>query len=205
LLSAEQEHTAEDATPVSKLQRGAPRWSRVEKMGPLVRRGGAIGGDGLAGAAAAARGVPPGPRASCPRNQVTIFEPTAGARDRAAITANGEDLWGPFLEVRVDDETVWRDWDVPSSSRLWTALAIAAALLALPGVVLLLSSGGRPGPASPAGAAVWQSLHEVESGVGATALHAGEHVVDAAIAAALYFVHGGISSPCLLCCAHGGD
>ncbi|EES02481.1 gamma-glutamyltranspeptidase 3 [Sorghum bicolor] len=128
------------------------------------------------------------------------------------MAANGEEaLRGPLLGVRVDDGTVWRDWDVPprgrrSSSRPWTALAIAAALLALAGVVLLLSSGGRPGPGpgvvsrgpGPAGAAARQSPHEVESGVGAAAaddarcsevgaaaLRAGGHAVDAAVAAAL--------------------
>ena len=124
------------------------------------------------------------------------------------MAANGEEaLRGPLLGVRVDDGTVWRDWDVPprgrrSSSRPWTALAIAAALLALAGVVLLLSSGGRPGPGvvsrGAAGAAARQSPHEVESGVGAAAaddarcsevgaaaLRAGGHAVDAAVAAAL--------------------
>ncbi|KAL5653961.1 hypothetical protein ACJX0J_033280, partial [Zea mays] len=90
--------------------------------------------------------------------------------------------------------------------RPWTALAIAAALLALAGVVFLLSSssyGGRPGPgpgpgASRAAAAARRSPQEVESAVGAAAaddarcsevaaaaLRAGGHAVDAAVAAAL--------------------
>ncbi|KAK8452389.1 hypothetical protein SEVIR_5G101900v4 [Setaria viridis] len=94
------------------------------------------------------------------------------------------------------------------SSRTWTALAIAAALLALAGVLMLfLSSSGRDAGAGAAAArrpkavaagARLRSRHEVESGVGAAAaddarcsevgaaaLRAGGHAVDAAVAAAL--------------------
>ena len=93
----------------------------------------------------------------------------------------------------------WDRDDDPPRGRPWTALAIAAALLALAGVVLFLSSGSdgtarRPGPARLSRSAP----HEVESGVGAAAaddarcsevgaaaLRAGGHAVDAAVAAAL--------------------
>ena len=88
------------------------------------------------------------------------------------------------------------------SSRPWTALAIAAALLVLAGVLLLLSSGnagsGGAGAAGPKVSGARLSRHEVESGVGAAAaddarcsevgaaaLRAGGHAVDAAVAAAL--------------------
>ncbi|KAL5226967.1 hypothetical protein ABZP36_015232 [Zizania latifolia] len=88
--------------------------------------------------------------------------------------------------------------------RPWAALAIAVALLALAGVVLFLSSGGWGGAGAgrgvrrevPSGARL--SPEEVEAGVGAVAaddgrcsevgaaaLRAGGHVVDAAVAAAL--------------------
>lgn len=126
---------------------------------------------------------------------------------RAAMAANGEDFRGPLLLGARDDGAAWwgRDGADPprgrrSSSRPWTALAIAAALLALAGVVFLLSSssyGGRPG-ASRAAAAARRSPQEVESAVGAAAaddarcsevaaaaLRAGGHAVDAAVAAAL--------------------
>lgn len=128
------------------------------------------------------------------------------------MAANGEDFRGPLLLGARDDGAAWwgRDGAGPprgrrsSSSRPWTALAIAAALLALAGVVFLLSSssyGGRPGPgpgASRAAAAARRSPQEVESAVGAAAaddarcsevaaaaLRAGGHAVDAAVAAAL--------------------
>ncbi|XP_020398122.1 glutathione hydrolase 3 [Zea mays] len=129
------------------------------------------------------------------------------------MAANGEDFRGPLLLGARDDGAAWwgRDDAGPprgrrSSSRPWTALAIAAALLALAGVVFLLSSssyGGRPGPgpgpgASRAAAAARRSPQEVESAVGAAAaddarcsevaaaaLRAGGHAVDAAVAAAL--------------------
>lgn len=78
--------------------------------------------------------------------------------------------------------------------RPWTALAIAVALLALAGVLLLLNSGGEDRRVS--GARL--SPHEVESGVGAVAaddgrcsevgaaaLRAGGHAVDATVASAL--------------------
>lgn len=130
------------------------------------------------------------------------------------MAANGEDFRGPLLLGARDNGAAWwgrDDADPPrgrrsSSSRPWTALAIAAALLALAGVVFLLSSssyGGRPGPgpgpgASRAAAAARRSPQEVESAVGAAAaddarcsevaaaaLRAGGHAVDAAVAAAL--------------------
>lgn len=130
------------------------------------------------------------------------------------MAANGEDFRGPLLLGARDNGAAWwgRDGADPprgrrgSSSRPWTALAIAAALLALAGVVFLLSSssyGGRPGPgarpgASRAAAAARRSPQEVESAVGAAAaddarcsevaaaaLRAGGHAVDAAVAAAL--------------------
>lgn len=129
------------------------------------------------------------------------------------MAANGEDFRGPLLLGARDNGAAWwgRDDAGPprgrrSSSRPWTALAIAAALLALAGVVFLLSSssyGGRPGPgpgpgASRAAAAARRSPQEVESAVGAAAaddarcsevaaaaLRAGGHAVDAAVAAAL--------------------
>lgn len=128
------------------------------------------------------------------------------------MAANGEDFRGPLLLGARDDGAAWwgrDDADPPrgrrsSSSRPWTALAIAAALLALAGVVFLLSSSsyrGRPGPgpgASRAAAAARRSPQEVESAVGAAAaddarcsevaaaaLRAGGHAVDAAVAAAL--------------------
>lgn len=119
------------------------------------------------------------------------------------MAANGEDFRGPLLLGARDDGAAWwgRDDAGPprgrrSSSRPWTALAIAAALLALAGVVFLLSSssyGGRPGPGASR-----RSPQEVESAVGAAAaddarcsevaaaaLRAGGHAVDAAVAAAL--------------------
>lgn len=122
------------------------------------------------------------------------------------MAANGEDFRGPLLLGARDDEAAWwgRDDAGPprgrrsSSSRPWTALAIAAALLALAGVVFLLSSssyGARPGPGPGASR---RSPQEVESAVGAAAaddarcsevaaaaLRAGGHAVDAAVAAAL--------------------
>jgi gamma-glutamyltranspeptidase / glutathione hydrolase / leukotriene-C4 hydrolase len=128
------------------------------------------------------------------------------------MAANGEDFRGPLLLGARDNGAAWwgrDDADPPrgrrsSSSRPWTALAIAAALLALAGVVFLLSSSsyrGRPGPgpgASRAAAAARRSPQEVESAVGAAAaddarcsevaaaaLRAGGHAVDAAVAAAL--------------------
>ncbi|OEL33285.1 Gamma-glutamyltranspeptidase 3 [Dichanthelium oligosanthes] len=87
------------------------------------------------------------------------------------------------------------------SSRPWTALAIAAALLALAGALLFLTSGDATGAARPSpkvGAGARRSPHELESDVGAAAaddarcsevgaaaLRAGGHAVDAAVAAAL--------------------
>lgn len=91
--------------------------------------------------------------------------------------------------------------------RPWTALAIAAALLAVACVVLLLLSSGGAGQGGDrsravsgggGGGGVGLSPHEVEAGVGAVAtddgrcsevgavaLRAGGHAVDAAVAAAL--------------------
>jgi gamma-glutamyltranspeptidase / glutathione hydrolase / leukotriene-C4 hydrolase len=112
------------------------------------------------------------------------------------MAAKGGGLHGPLLPV--GDYAPPVD-GVPRGSRrrgrLWTALAIAAALLALAGVLLLLTfvgeGDGRRG--APRG-----SPHEAESEmgaaaaddarcseVGAAALRAGGHAVDAAVAGAL--------------------
>uniref|UniRef100_A0A0A9BNM3 Glutathione hydrolase n=1 Tax=Arundo donax TaxID=35708 RepID=A0A0A9BNM3_ARUDO len=106
-------------------------------------------------------------------------------------------LQGPLLGAG----TVWQD--PPRGrrrSRPWTALAIAAALLVLAGVLLFLSSGDGADDRRRAfgSGSVRASPHEVDSSVGATAaddarcsevgtaaLRAGGHAVDAAVAAAL--------------------
>ncbi|CAL4958177.1 unnamed protein product [Urochloa decumbens] len=128
------------------------------------------------------------------------------------MAAPGGGLQGPLLGAA---GTASQDGDrTPRgrrSSRPWTALAIAAALLALAGVLLFLnSSPGDAGAGAGADAAHSEvaggagaprrrgSRHEVESTagaaaaddarcseVGAAALRAGGHAVDAAVAAAL--------------------
>ncbi|CAL4951532.1 unnamed protein product [Urochloa decumbens] len=123
------------------------------------------------------------------------------------MAAPGGGLQGPLLGAA---GTASQDGDrTPRgrrSSRPWTALAIAAALLALAGVLLFLNSspgdagGGAGGDAARSEVAGPRraSRHEVESSagaaaaddarcseVGAAALRAGGHAVDAAVAAAL--------------------
>jgi len=119
------------------------------------------------------------------------------------MAESGRGLRGPLLGAA---GAVVAQQDHPPrgrrSSRPWTALAIAAALLVLAGVLLLLSSGnagsGGAGAAGPKVSGARLSRHEVESGVGAAAaddarcsevgaaaLRAGGHAVDAAVAAAL--------------------
>jgi gamma-glutamyltranspeptidase / glutathione hydrolase / leukotriene-C4 hydrolase len=111
------------------------------------------------------------------------------------MAAKGGGLHGPLLPVG--------DYAPPVDGlprgrrhgRPWTALAIAAALLALAGALLLLTSVGE-GDARRG--ATRGSPHEAESEtgaaaaddarcseVGAAALRAGGHAVDAAVAAAL--------------------
>ncbi|XP_062187453.1 glutathione hydrolase 3-like [Phragmites australis] len=112
----------------------------------------------------------------------------------------GGGLQGPLLGAGADSPAAPR---CRRSSRPWTVLAIAAALLALAGALLFLSSGsgGADGDrrrVSGAGGGVRLSPHEAESDVGAVAaddarcsevgaaaLRAGGHAVDAAVAAAL--------------------
>ncbi|KAL6626747.1 hypothetical protein ACP70R_030473 [Stipagrostis hirtigluma subsp. patula] len=116
--------------------------------------------------------------------------------------ADGGSLKGPLLGVAADSSAAPRG---RRSSRPWTALAIAAALLVLAGALLFLSSAGDgvssgddrrsrvPGPGG-----VRRSPYEADfevgaaaaddgrcSEVGAAALRAGGHAVDAAVAAAL--------------------
>ncbi|XP_062193146.1 glutathione hydrolase 3-like [Phragmites australis] len=118
------------------------------------------------------------------------------------MAARGGGLQGPLLGIGEDSPAAPQG---RRSSRPWTALAIAAALLALAGVVLFLSSAGRGVGAAwdeqrriSGSGGVRPSPHEVESaegaaaaddarcsGVGAAALRAGGHAVDAAVAAAL--------------------
>ncbi|CAO2180922.1 unnamed protein product [Urochloa humidicola] len=124
--------------------------------------------------------------------------------------AGGDGLHGPLLGA-TGNEVSQQDPLHPGrgrrrSSRPWTALAIAAALLAVAGILLLLnSSSGDAGAAARSKVAGTGSAprrragrHEVESGVGAAAaddarcsevgaaaLRAGGHAVDAAVAAAL--------------------
>ncbi|KAK3160353.1 hypothetical protein QOZ80_1BG0058410 [Eleusine coracana subsp. coracana] len=115
------------------------------------------------------------------------------------MAAKAGALLGPLLPVGDDDHAP------PASrgrkhGRPWTALAIAAALLAMSGLLLFLSSVGDGGPAvdGRSGARPRRSRHEAESEtgaaaaddarcseVGAAALRAGGHAVDAAVAAAL--------------------
>jgi hypothetical protein len=129
-----------------------------------------------------------------------------------AARGGGGGLQGPLLAGAAG--TVSQD-DLPhgrrrSGSRTWTALAISAGILALAGVLLFLTSSSDAGagdaaaaaaarrPPEVAGGARLRSRHEVESPVGAAAaddarcsevgaaaLRAGGHAVDAAVAAAL--------------------
>ncbi|CAO2199007.1 unnamed protein product [Urochloa humidicola] len=124
--------------------------------------------------------------------------------------AGGDGLQGPLLGAT---GAVSQSQDPPPRdrrrSRPWSALAIAAALLAVAGILLLLNSSGsgdagavadaRAKVAGAGGAPRMRGgRHEVESGVGAAAaddarcsevgaaaLRAGGHAVDAAVAAAL--------------------
>ncbi|CAL4965251.1 unnamed protein product [Urochloa decumbens] len=123
------------------------------------------------------------------------------------MAAPGGGLQGPLLGAT---GTASQDGNhIPRgrrSSRPCTALAIAAALLALAGVLLLLNSSGDAGVDADAARSevagaprrLRRSRHEVESSagaaaaddarcseVGAAALRAGGHAVDAAVAAAL--------------------
>ncbi|CAO2161073.1 unnamed protein product [Urochloa humidicola] len=124
--------------------------------------------------------------------------------------AGGDGLHGPLLGA-TGNQVSQQDPLRPGrgrrrSSRPWTALAIAAALLAVAGILLLLNSSSRnAGAAARSKVAGTGSAprrragrHEVESGVGAAAaddarcsevgaaaLRAGGHAVDAAVAAAL--------------------
>ncbi|KAL6847912.1 hypothetical protein ACP4OV_022040 [Aristida adscensionis] len=114
-----------------------------------------------------------------------------------AASGGAADLRGPLLGAGADRSPA----AAPRrrrSGRRWAALAIAVALLALAGVLLLLLGSGGEGAVAGGGGSVRRSPHEVESAVGAAAaddgrcsevgaaaLRAGGHAVDAAVAAAL--------------------
>ncbi|GJN05802.1 hypothetical protein PR202_ga23467 [Eleusine coracana subsp. coracana] len=111
------------------------------------------------------------------------------------MVAKAGGLHGPLLPVG-DDESAPPAPGGRKHGRPWTALAIAAALLAMSGLLLFLSSVGDGTVDGRSGAR--RSRHEAESEtgaaaaddarcseVGAAALRAGGHAVDAAVAAAL--------------------
>ncbi|KAJ1282583.1 hypothetical protein BS78_03G063600 [Paspalum vaginatum] len=114
--------------------------------------------------------------------------------------ARGDGLRGPLLggDGTVQPQGAADAARARRGARPWAALAIAAALLALAGALLLLTSGDKAGGGARLGLGLGLSPHEVESGagavaaddarcseVGAAALRAGGHAVDAAVAAAL--------------------